>query len=389
MTSPTVRSAIWVGGVVHPGGITGPATIVVADGRIESVADGHLLLEGIHVLEADDEVVTAGLIDIHTHGAAGVQAIDGDLDGLHRLAWFYAAHGVTGFLGTIGGSNASIELGLRSLTAFIATRETRGARCLGVHMEGPFISPCCPGAFRMDSIVAPDVALFERYLALAGGAVSLITLAPEVEGTVDLIRAAVARDVVCSAGHSDATEAQMLAAMEQGVTSMTHMFNAMRPLHHREPGIVGVGLTEAALTAEVIADGVHLHPRLLRLLALTKGCDGIALITDSIAAAGLPDGTYQFEEQEIVVADGEARLTDGTLAGSTLTMDRAVRNFATHAGVAWHESVTSATVVPARLLGLHDTKGRVAAGFDADLVGFDDAREVSWTMVAGEIVFRR
>ncbi|MCU1392836.1 MAG: N-acetylglucosamine-6-phosphate deacetylase [Ilumatobacteraceae bacterium] len=382
------RTAIWAGGIARPTGISGPATIVVDDGRIESIADGHLVLEGIHIIEADDEIVSAGLIDIHTHGGAGVQAIDGDLGGLQRLSAFYARHGVTGFLGTIGGSRESIVRGLHGLTALIAGPPT-GARCLGVHMEGPFISPCCPGAFRMDSIVAPDVDLLERYLALGAGAVSLITLAPEIEGTLDLVRAASAHGVVCSAGHSDATEAQMLAALGAGVTSMTHMFNAMRPLHHREPGIVGVGLTEPAVTVEVIADGVHLHPRLLRLLAMTKGFDGVALITDSIAAAGLDDGTYHFEEQEIVVANGEARLVDGTLAGSTLTMECAVRNFAAHGGIAWHESLASATEVPARLLGLQQTTGRVEPGLDADLVGFDAAHEVRWTMVGGDIVFRR
>ena len=387
MTRVAVRAA----GVASPAGISGPSTIVVEDGSIVEIRAGLSDLgSDVPVVGDGSDVVSAGLIDIHTHGAAGVQAIDGDPEGLERLAGFYARHGVTGFLGTIGGSRAHIELGLAGLVELIGRGSSvAGAACLGVHLEGPFISRCCPGAFRPDSIVPPDLTTFEHYVALAVGSLALMTVAPEVEGQHDVIRSARGHGVVCSAGHSSASQTETLAAIELGVTSLTHMFNAMPALHHRTPGIVGVGLTDRRLTAELIADGVHVDPTVVRLLALAKGWEGIALITDSIAAAGLADGTYDFEEQEIVVSGGEARLVDGTLAGSTLTLDVAVDNFARFADVPWHHALASASLVPARLLGLDDRKGTVAAGLDADLVGFDGDRRVRWTMVGGRIVFDR
>ncbi|MEO6123936.1 MAG: N-acetylglucosamine-6-phosphate deacetylase [Ilumatobacteraceae bacterium] len=382
--------AVLAAGIASPAGVTGPATVLVDDGVITAIEDGHRAIAGRDAIGDGSQVVAAGLIDIHTHGAVGVQAIDGDPEGLTRLAAFYAGHGVTGFLGTIGGSREHIELGLVGLTDLIERgADIAGARCFGVHLEGPFISRCCPGAFRLDSIVAPDLATFEHYLRLANGALKLMTVAPEVDGQHDLIRSALAHGVVCSAGHSSATDVQTVEAIELGVTSLTHMFNAMPALHHRQPGIVGVGLTDSRLTAELIADGVHVHPTMVRLLTLAKGWEGIALITDSIAAAGLADGAYDFEEQQIVVHNGEARLADGTLAGSTLTLDRAVANFASFADVPWHQALASASLVPARLLGLADRKGSVAVGLDADLVGFDADREVSWTVVGGRAVFDR
>jgi len=386
MTASAVRAA----GIASPAGISGPSTVLVDDGLITAIVEGHPTVGDRKVVGDGRDVVAAGLIDIHTHGATGVQAIDGDPDGLTRLAAFYASHGVTGFLGTVGGSRAHIEDGIAALTDLVRRgAEDDGSQCLGVHLEGPFISRCCPGAFRLDSIVRPDLATFEHFLSIANGALRLMTVAPEADGQHDVIRAALANGIVCSAGHSCATDKQMLEAIELGVTSLTHMFNAMPTLHHRQPGIVGVGLTDRRLTAELIADGVHVHPTVVRLLALAKGWEGIALITDSIAAAGLADGTYDFEEQQIVVLHGEARLTDGTLAGSTLTLDRAVDNFAVFADVPWHHALASASLVPARLLGIADRKGSIEVGFDADLVGFDAERNVNWTLVGGRVVFTR
>jgi N-acetylglucosamine-6-phosphate deacetylase len=384
MTSLAVRGRRLAGASAdqHASGVT----VLVDEGRIHSIVEGHPPTGSRFVVGDGTDVIAPGLIDIHTHGAVGVQAIDGDAAALSRMAQFYATRGVTGFLGTIGGSNHHIESGLRGLGALMAADGPTGATCLGVHLEGPFISRCCPGAFRPESIVTPDLATFQRYVAIADGALALITIAPEVDGQLDVIRAARALNIVCSAGHSAATEAQMMAAIDHGVGSLTHMFNAMAPLHHREPGIVGVGLTEPSLCTELIADGVHVHPRMARLLVMTKGVRGIALITDSISAAGLPDGEYDAEEQHIHVVDGEARLSDGTLAGSTLTMDVAVRNLAHFGGISWDDALVAATSTPAALLGLHRRKGSVAVGFDADLVGFDDRHEVRWTMVGGDVV---
>jgi N-acetylglucosamine-6-phosphate deacetylase len=377
---------IRAGKALLDGVLTGPVTLTVTDGRISAVQAGRSRTSQPDAgIDASDAVVVPGLIDLHTHGADGVQVIDGRVDDLDRLSSFYAAHGVTGYLATIGGSMDHILSGLAAVRAYLDRPPASGARCLGVHLEGPFISPQALGAFRADSVLAADPAVFAEILDAAGGHLRLVTIAPEVRGAEALIEMALAHGVVCSAGHSVATAEQLASAVDAGVRSVTHMFNGMAPFHHRRPGVIGAALTDPRLVTEVIADGIHVHPTALRLLARAKGPDRIALVTDSIAATGRPDGDYTFEEQPVTVAAGAARLADGTLAGSTLTLDRAVANFARWADIAWEDAVLSATRVPARLLGLDAQRGSIAAGQVADLAAFGTDRDLVWTMVAGEL----
>lgn len=381
------------GGIVSAAGIGEPRSIVIREGVIAAIDQGVAGVDvdfDVVVIEADDLVVGAGLIDIHTHGISGEQAIDGTSSAIARMAEAYARHGVTGFLATIGGSTASTEAGIAAVAAYLgSTADQRsGARCLGIHLEGPFINPRRPGAFVPRSILAPNVELLRRYDRLAAGWIRRVTLAPELPG-MDLLLAAAGRlGIGCSAGHSEASAAEMRVAIAAGVNSVTHTFNAMPQLHHRDPGLLGTALTDERLIAEVVPDGVHVDPLAMRLLARARGWAGVALVTDSIAAACLPDGRYTFEEQPITVQRGEARLADGTLAGSTLTLDEGVRRFSGGAGVPWHEAHASASVVPARLLGLANHLGEVAVGNAADLVAFDAERRVVWTMVAGHVVHR-
>lgn len=367
------------------GALVGPVMLTVTDGRISAVEPGGSPSGRDAVVDASDAIVVPGLIDVHTHGGAGAQVIDGRADDLDRLSAFYAAHGVTGYLATIGGSMAHIRAGLRSVRAYLDRPPGGGARCLGVHLEGPFISPSALGAFPPDTVLTPDPAVFAEILDLSGGHLRRMTIAPEVDGADAVIEMAQRNGVACSVGHSVATEEEVSRAVDAGVGSVTHMFNGMAPFHHRRPGLVGAALTDSRLVTEVIADGVHIHPTALRLLAQTKGTARIALVSDSIGATGMPDGDYDLEGQRISVVAGAARLADGTLAGSTLTLDRAVANFARWAGVPWEEAVVSATVVPARLLGMDGQRGKIAVGQDADLAAFDADRELSWTMVAGEL----
>ena len=367
------------------GALTGPVMLTVSQGRISAVQPGGSPTGRDKVIDASDSVVVPGLIDVHTHGAGGAQVIDGRPDDLDGLASFYADHGVTGYLATIGGSMAHIQAGLRSVRAYLDRPPGRGARCLGVHLEGPFISPSALGAFRPDSVIAPDPAVFGELLDASGGHLRLMTIAPEVAGADAVIEMALHNGVACSVGHSSATVEEVGRAVDAGVRSVTHMFNGMAPFHHRRPGLVGAALTDSRLVTEVIADGIHVHPKALRLLVQTKGTARIALVSDSIGATGLPDGDYEFEGLQISVAAGAARLADGTLAGSTLTLDRAVANFACWADVPWEEAVLSATVVPARLLGMDGRHGTIAVGQHADLAAFDGDHELSWTMVAGEL----
>ena len=384
-----MRTSVRAGGIATAEGIGGPAVILIADGVIEAVIEGDEVRAGDAIVDASDAVVAAGMVDVHTHGAAGAQFIDGSAEDIARAAELYALHGVTAFLATVGGSDRSIRAGISAAVAYIeGNRPEHAARCLGIHLEGPFISPDWPGAFVPSTIVAPDASLLSRYADLARGHLRRITLAPEVPGMRAVIEEAVRRGIGCSAGHSGATDADMDAAVATGVTSVTHLFNAMRPLHHRHPGIVGATLNDDRLVAEVIADGVHVAPAVLKLVWKAKGWAGIALVSDSIGAAGLPDGRYELEEQSILVEDGEARLHDGSLAGSTLTLDEAVRRFAGASGIPWHEAHASASRVPAQLAGAADRLGSIAPGMLADLVAFGHAGRVLWTMIGGAVVHR-
>lgn len=373
------ETAVLAGRALVEGQLVGPVTLTIADGRIAGIEPPR----AAGVLDASRATVVPGLIDLHTHGGAGVQVIDGPDADLDRLATFYAEHGVTGFLATVGGSREHILDGIAAVRARLAAGPPRGARILGVHVEGPFISPHALGAFRPDSVRTPDPDLLREMLAAADGHLRLMTVAPE--DSVGVIALAVENGVVCSAGHSVASAEQTTRAVDAGVRSVTHLFNGMAPFHHREPGLIGVALTDDRLVCEVIADGVHVHPTAIRLVARAKGVRGIALVSDSISATGLPAGEYELEEQRVTVADGAVRLADGTLAGSTLTLDRAVANFARWADVPWEQAVRSATEVPARLLGLGASHGTIAVGRNADLAAFDDRHRLLWTMVGGEV----
>ncbi|WP_165354459.1 N-acetylglucosamine-6-phosphate deacetylase [Nocardioides glacieisoli] len=373
--------AIRAGTALVDGKVTGPVVLRVSEGLITSLDPPT----GDAPYDVSAATVVPGLIDVHTHGAAGVQVIDGSDADIEGLAVFYAEHGVTGFLATVGGSREHLLAGVAAVADHIDRAPHRGARCLGVHLEGPFLSPHAPGAFRAESIVAPDLGLFAELLDAARGHVRMMTIAPETPGAMDLIAVALRHGVTCSAGHSVASAAQVATAVDAGVRGVTHLFNGMAPFHHREPGLIGAALADPRLVCELIADGVHVHPTAIALAASSKGWQGLALVSDSIAATGLPEGSYELEEQHVTVTGEEARLADGTLAGSTLTLDRAVANLARWTGLALVDAARSATEVPARLVGLGDHHGTIAGGGRADLAGFDDEHRLLWTMVGGDL----
>lgn len=375
---------------VTPAGVREPARIVVEEGRIAAIDTGTRAGAGDRerVVDCGGGWVVPGFVDLHVHGGGGGDFMDADPSSQRRAARFHARHGTTGLLATtVTASPERTLAAIRALRAAAAEPDEQGARILGIHLEGPYLNPARGGAQNPQWMRDPDREEFAAWREAAGPYLKLLTLAPERGRALDLIRDAREAGVVVAAGHSDATYEQMAAAVEAGVSHVIHTFNGMRGLHHREPGVVGAALDFEVVTCELIADGLHVHPAALRLLYRVKGTAGAVLVTDAIAAAGLPDGHYELGGLAIRVIGGRAELADGSsLAGSTLTMDRAVRNAVRCMGVSIVEAVTMASTTPARLIGWGHRKGRLAPGYDADLVLLDSSLRVRATMVEGRFV---
>jgi N-acetylglucosamine-6-phosphate deacetylase len=262
-----------------------------------------------------------------------------------------------------------------------------GATVLGAHLEGPFLSRERPGAMDPELFLAPDVELFRRLVAAGDGSVKMMTLAPELPGAHSLIEAVVRAGAIASLGHSDATYAEAAAGIDAGARSATHLFNAMRPFHHREPGILGAVLDRDEVNCELICDGIHVDPVALRVVLAAKGQAGVRLVTDAMQASGMPEGEYRLGGAAVDVRDGRAEIAGGgSIAGSTLTMGGAVRNAVRFLRVDVVDAVTMGSLNPARVLGIEDRKGSIAAGMDADLVVLDDSLSVRATMVGGSWV---
>lgn len=369
--------------------------LILEDGRVAAVETGRAVdIPGRAgaTLDATGCVVLPGLVDLHVHGAVGDDTMDADPAALGRMARFFAHHGVTAFLPTTMTATVPATLdAVRAVAAAGARPDPRGATILGIHLEGPFISPRFPGAQLAGAIRPPDPAEFDTLCA--AGPVRMMTLAPEVAGGLDLVRHVVARGVVAVTGHTAATYAQCEEAIAAGITQATHTYNAMTGLHHREPGTLGSVLSNDNVFAQLIADTIHVHPAAMTVLARCKGIERTVLITDAMRAAGLPPGTYDLGGQPVTVANGECRLADGTLAGSVLTLEVGLRNFAAAAGLSMGEAWRAASQTPLAALGRSipgdPPRGRLEPGCAGDVVVLDAAGEVVATVIAGEVVYLR
>lgn len=343
-------------------------------------------------IDVKGQTVVPGFIDIHVHGADGAEVMDGTAAAIRKIARFHSAHGTTGWLPTtLTASIPALEESLKAAhTVKSESSSPEGAAVLGVHLEGPFISPNKIGAQNPEFVATASVDTMERLAAVAPGLIKKMTIAPEREGALETIRWMAKHGIAASIGHTDATFEETMRGIEAGASHATHLFNAMRGLHHREAGVVGACLLSRDVLCELIVDGQHVDFEVVKLVVGQKGAEKIALITDAISATGKPDGHYQLGGLDILVQDGRPVLSDGhTLAGSTLTMDVAVRNMVKRVGVTLEDAIQMASTTPARELGLKDTKGVIALNRDADFVVLDEALSVTRTFVGGREVFRR
>jgi N-acetylglucosamine-6-phosphate deacetylase len=384
------------GRVVTPAGVLSPGWIRVAGNRIDAVGSGAAtrpLPPGLPVTELHGHWVLPGFVDMHVHGGGGASFTVGPADDARRAAAFHRGHGST----TLVASLVTAPLAdLEARTAMLAALADQGV-IAGIHLEGPFLSEVRCGAQDPRHMLAPDLAAFERLHAAAAGHLRVITIAPELPGSADLIKAAARAGVIAAVGHTDATADVTSAAVDVGATHATHLFNGMRPLHHREPGPAGALLDRDEVTCEVIADGVHLHDTVIRLTARAVGPGRLVLITDAMAATGMPDGSYRLGSMRVDVTGGVARLAGGdepgttggsagrggAIAGSTATMADVVRH-AVAAGLPVTAVAAAASTTPARVLGLGDRTGALRAGLDADLVVCDEEFRLRAVMRQGE-----
>lgn len=347
-------------------------------------------VKGAEAIELpEDAIVLPGFIDEHIHGAGGSDAMDGTLKDLAVIADTLAQEGTTAFLATtMTQSKENILKAMRAVKEYRAANGEKGARIAGVHLEGPFISAKHKGAQPLEYVAPPDEQIFDEYNEASGNCIKIVTLAPEEKGALGFIRYLSKKGVVVSIGHSGATCAEVRAAIEAGATNVTHTYNAQSPLHHREIGVAGSALLYDELYCELICDTIHVSVPAMQLLAKNKRADKLALITDAMRAKGIADGVSELGGQTVIVKNGEARLQDGTLAGSVLRMNRALQNMVQKVGVPFTQAVDYCTINPARALKIDGETGSIAVGKRADFAVLDKEYNVILTVRDGKEIYR-
>jgi N-acetylglucosamine-6-phosphate deacetylase len=362
------------------------AGILIRDGVIEAIGprQGMSLPASAQEIFAVGDTAIPGFVDVHIHGAGGHDVMEGTEEALSAVARTLAHHGTTSFVATtvtasLDDTCRSVEGIARFITRQFNTDAPR-AEVLGVHYEGPFLSKARRGVHPSEWLQLPSADLLQRLLQAASGNARILTIAPELLGAAPCIDAAHNAGVVVAMGHTDATYEQARAAMARGVRHAVHVYNAMRPFSHRDSGVIGAVLTSPEVSAELIADGVHVEEAAMRILLQAKGAGGVILISDGLSATGMPDGKYMLGTFEVTVSGGVCRNSEGKLAGSTLTLDRALRNVVA-LGIPLSDAVRMLTANPAKLLGIEFKKGALRTGADADIVLLDQNLQVTnvWT----------
>ncbi|WP_100404339.1 N-acetylglucosamine-6-phosphate deacetylase [Bacillus solitudinis] len=338
------------------------------------------------IMFSPDYSLIPGFIDLHIHGLNGSDIMDNNLKSLSTIAQTLPKEGTTSFLATtITQSTENIEAALTNISTYQSSNPE--AEILGIHLEGPFISSLRAGAQPIPYIKKPDIELFDRWQMLSGNMIKLVTLAPESETGLAFVSHLTKSGVIASIGHSDATYTQVQDAIDQGLSHVTHLYNGMRGFHHREPGVAGAALSNKQLMVEMIVDGIHIHPAIVNSTYRAKKAEEIILITDSMRAKGLSDGVYDLGGQQVNVSNGKALLQDGTLAGSILTMNQAVKNMISFTGCTLEEITVMASKNPAKQIGVWNQKGSISVGKEADMVILDKDFNIVLTLCKGKISF--
>lgn len=372
---------------VTPQGTINNATIVIENGRIASISTQRVQPPaGAPWLDAQGNLVLPGFIDLHIHGGRGFDVMDGTVEAVHGLTSHLAAHGVTGFLVTTVTASFSDTMAAARVVREARALPNPGAEILGMHLEGPYINVARRGAQNPAFICPPSITEIDQVIAASGDSVRLVTLAPEIPGAHDLVAHLRQRGIIASMGHTDATYDQAMAGLDAGFSHVTHLYNAMRPFGHRDPGIIAAALTDVRPMVEIIADGLHVHPAAVRLLVQAHGTEHVVLISDAVRGASLPYGCYRMGGQDIWTSEKGARTADGYLAGSLLTLETALRNVMSWTGLSLHEALAMTSLNQARELKLDARLGSVETGKDASLAICTPALEALATFVGGRLV---
>jgi len=358
--------------------------VFMKDGKIAQIAQ-QIDADHVQIIDGTGKFLFPGYIDMHIHGSAQMDTMDASIEGLHIMAKSLAKEGIIGFLATtMTQSYQNIERALENIAQFTSNPDE--AELLGIHIEGPFISKKRVGAQPLEHVVPPDFAVFTKWQNVSAHKIKQITMAPEEPNGFEVVQAIAESGVVVSIGHSDATFEQMKEAVRHGATQGTHLYNQMRPFHHRDPGVVGGVLLLDEMKAEIIVDFIHMHKDAVNMAYRLKGADGIILITDAMRAKGMPYGDYDLGGQMVHVSESGAHLSNGALAGSVLKMDQAVRNMQLITNCTLEELVKMSSYNAAKQLKLTN-KGQIEQGFDADVVILDEQLMLQQTIKAGKVIY--
>ncbi|NFH90364.1 N-acetylglucosamine-6-phosphate deacetylase [Clostridium botulinum] len=359
-------------------------SIIIQDGKIKKINPSNFTNNEINqIIDAKGLYLSPGFIDAHIHGAGGCDTMDGTIDSINTIAKTIAKHGTTSFIPTtMTVSISDINKSMRVIK-LLKEKGSEGAHVLGAHLEGPFINPNAIGAQNPDYILPPSISTYKSMVKDCEDSVISLTLAPELDGSKNLIKYLSDKGIICSLGHTKATYEETIDAIKCGATHSTHLYNAMPSFTHRNPGIVGA-IFDSDIKTEIISDGIHISYPALRIAYKQKGTDNVLLITDAMMACCMPDGKYELGGQDVIVKNGAARVKSGSLAGSILTLDKAIKNIYKNSDLPLNEIVKMASYNPAKHCKIADHKGLIKEGYDADLILFDDNINIKKVFISGK-----